>query len=657
MKKIIPIAILFLAFFFIKAKADVFCEEMTATTCKACPDVAEILHEIYESKQYPFYYVAMVVDKNDLAMEKANEYNVYGYPTCFFDGGYEVIMGKQAKENFENAIEKCLQREKILEGSLKVKWLGNNNIEIELNIKNNGQRYEGTLKVYVVEPVSRWKDYNGKPYHFGFLDYAINENIVIEGGEELKRTIVWNGTAEGYEISKDNVMAIAVVFSKEGETRYSDPPQNTRPFTAHFVDFCKGAYPMEDSPPTIEFIKKPSATHGYSNVTFEWKGNDDHGSVLYSYKLAGYEDWHDWSNVTKASYENLSDGNYEFILRGKDNVGQITEISWKFVIDTSPPEVIDYYPENNAKNVPVDVAIRIKFSHEMNKDFVENGLKVEPKFSYEVQWKNSNEIIIYPLQLNYKTIYTITIKDACRKSGQKLPEFSFSFETAPKDTLPPSILEAKPNEAELYDDFKIIFSEPMDKFVGNSIQIEPWLPFKYKWEKNDTLLLIHFKEFIPGNYTVVIYRYLTDKSGNPLDKNYTFSFKITKPRVIYSSIGNREINVPLNTSIEIRFSVEMNKTSVKNALRIVPDCQYEMKWQDNKTIIINLSLKAGTKYMLQITKDAQDIRKLSMEKNFTINFSTFKIFEREEEIEETPSFTILLAVTALLIALRKRKLK
>jgi len=223
--------------------------------------------------------------------------------------------------------------------------------------------------------------------------------------------------------------------------------------------------------------------------------------------------------------------------------------------------------------------------------------------------------------------------------------------------LPPSILEAKPNEAELYDDFKIKFSEPMDRFVGNSIQVEPWLPFKYKWEENDTLLVIHFKEFIPGNYTVVIYRYLTDKSGNPLDKNYTFSFKITKPKVIYSSIGNKEINIPLNTSIEIRFSVEMNRTSVKNALRIVPDCQYEVRWQDNKTIIINLNLKAGIKYMLQITKDAQDIRRLNMEKNFTINFTTFKGFEREEEIKETPSFTILLAVMALLFASRKRKLK
>lgn len=84
MKKYILIVALFLAIFAIKAKANIFCEEMTATTCKACPDVAEILHEIYASNQYPFYYVAMVVDKNEIANERAKEYNVYGYPTCFF---------------------------------------------------------------------------------------------------------------------------------------------------------------------------------------------------------------------------------------------------------------------------------------------------------------------------------------------------------------------------------------------------------------------------------------------------------------------------------------------------------------------------------------------------------------------------------------------
>ena len=43
----------------------VFIEEGTATWCESCPVVAEILHELYDSGEYSFYYVSMVEDGND----------------------------------------------------------------------------------------------------------------------------------------------------------------------------------------------------------------------------------------------------------------------------------------------------------------------------------------------------------------------------------------------------------------------------------------------------------------------------------------------------------------------------------------------------------------------------------------------------------------
>ena len=54
----------------------IFIEEGTATWCPSCPAAGEVLYSIYESGDYPFYYIAMVVDKNEVADNRMNDYNV-----------------------------------------------------------------------------------------------------------------------------------------------------------------------------------------------------------------------------------------------------------------------------------------------------------------------------------------------------------------------------------------------------------------------------------------------------------------------------------------------------------------------------------------------------------------------------------------------------
>ncbi|HEC76913.1 MAG TPA: hypothetical protein ENI33_06635 [Thermoplasmatales archaeon] len=658
MKRYLLITVIFIAIFaFAKARGNIFCEEMTATNCHACPAVSDILHEIYNSGDYPFYYVSMVTDKNDEAKERAEYYNIIAYPTTIFDGGYEVIFGKKDKSFFENAIENSLQRKRVnIKLSLDVKWVGENRIEISYNIKNNeNENYEGFFKIYVVEPTSRWKDNEGDYYHFGFLSFAKEEIININAGGEIAENVIWNASEHGYEISRDNIMAIAVVFNKEGNTGYSDPPENEHSFIAHYVDACTAEEPAPDSPPHIEFLKMPGSIVGYTNVSFEWEGSDDYGDVLFSYKLKNYEaEWHEWSNVREVSYSNLQDGEYEFFVRGKDNVGQITTISYRFSVDTSNPRVIEHSPKANEKGVPVQTKIRIKFSHEMNKSSVEKGLKIEPSVPYTVQWKNGNEIFIYPQELEYETVYTVKIRNAYRTSGQVMPEYSFSFETSSKDTTPPHIIYAKPLNGEIENSIEIKFSEPMDTLLHNALKIEPWVKYKYNWEENDTLLKINFFEYIPGSYKIFITNFIADKYGNPLEENFSFYAYITKPKIIYKSIEDGEKNVEVHTTLELEFSHEMNKSSVENALSISPQANYTISWSKNK-IFIKMELEKDKTYRIFISKNAEDKRGISMENDFFLNFSTIENIKREIEINETPSFGFVMFVFAILIVIKKLK--
>ena len=44
--------------------------------------------------------------------------------------------------------------------------------------------FNGYVRAYIVEKVSRYNNYDGDPYHFGFLDYAFEESVELEPHEE-----------------------------------------------------------------------------------------------------------------------------------------------------------------------------------------------------------------------------------------------------------------------------------------------------------------------------------------------------------------------------------------------------------------------------------------------------------------------------------------
>jgi len=101
--------------------------------------------------------------------------------------------------------------------------------------------YEGTLRVFVVEPESRWLDYDGRKYGFAFLSFAIEQAISIPYQETVHFQATWNGSTYGFgNVTEDNIMVIAAVYEDDSHTAYSDPPSGY-PYTAHYVDAAAAA--------------------------------------------------------------------------------------------------------------------------------------------------------------------------------------------------------------------------------------------------------------------------------------------------------------------------------------------------------------------------------------------------------------------------------
>lgn len=104
------------------------------------------------------------------------------------------------------------------------------------------QNYTGYLRIYIVEPTSRYLDFSSRNYKYGCLAIPVNQSINISDGVPLTGSVTWNaGTFT--PISQNNIMAVAAVFNSAGYPAYSYPPESTYPFTAHYCDAAARAIP------------------------------------------------------------------------------------------------------------------------------------------------------------------------------------------------------------------------------------------------------------------------------------------------------------------------------------------------------------------------------------------------------------------------------
>jgi hypothetical protein len=233
----------------------VFVEQSTNTSCPNCPYANDALHNIYQSGDYPFYYVTLVVNKNSIAKERNRDYcfgfiKVYAVPTVYLDGGDTNYVGRGNTVPLTEALYRPLieqegartPKQPITMNS-SVTWDGNAKLTITITIKNEGNLpYFGKCRSYVTEIVSRWNDNSGDPYHFALLDYAVNKYVFLL--PKITKTIT--GTFDGNanhgdqtfeDITQDNIMVISSLSNWLPHYRIGyQSDLYTQKYFAYFVD-------------------------------------------------------------------------------------------------------------------------------------------------------------------------------------------------------------------------------------------------------------------------------------------------------------------------------------------------------------------------------------------------------------------------------------
>lgn len=212
----------------------------TTTWCPHCPPVSGYLYSIYQSGSYDFYYISMIADMNTAASARCGELGISSIPDVYFDA-YTHILGNQGSTGpYASAINTCSNRAVAdIDIALDVIWLGGGDIQVTATVNNNeASSYSGHIHAYITEIESRWNDNNGNPYHFGLLDYAMNQNINVNAGSDWTNTVVWDGSSF-WPFADDNIMVIAAVYDQSTD----------------YVDETTGAVPILDSgPPEISNV-------------------------------------------------------------------------------------------------------------------------------------------------------------------------------------------------------------------------------------------------------------------------------------------------------------------------------------------------------------------------------------------------------------------
>jgi hypothetical protein len=139
----------------------------------------------------------------------------------------------------------------------------------------------------------------------------------------------------------------------DGDTNhcYSDLSDGGYTFEVRARDLADNAdgtpasrsFGVDVTPPETTITSGPSGCIGTADVTFTWAGSDNRtptADLLYSYKLEGPgDDWSAWTSDTSRSYTDLSDGDYTFEVKAKDELGHEdpSPAARSFRVDTTPP--------------------------------------------------------------------------------------------------------------------------------------------------------------------------------------------------------------------------------------------------------------------------------------------------------------------------------
>jgi len=320
----------------------VFVEAGTSSVCGPCGLAASYMKDIYSSGQYDFEYVALVIDKNDFASDRAFSLGVFSIPDYYFDGGFDSYVGTSGlPDGYVQHLDEAGARE-VADLDVSVSAFCFEDFEyligITVEITNNEDvEYAGFLRGFVVEQQSRWQTSAGQKYSNAMVgDFALNQSIVIAAGQSVVVSAQWDGSEFGFDdLVSSNTLVLAAVYDATGPFGLVDESASVQPV------ITSNHAPSRPSVPVGPESGYVQAEYEFLSSSFDVDGND----IFYVF------DWGDGSesgwlgpfssgNTASASHVWAAAGSFEVRVRAKDVFGELSpwsESSFIVINENSAP--------------------------------------------------------------------------------------------------------------------------------------------------------------------------------------------------------------------------------------------------------------------------------------------------------------------------------
>ena len=282
-----------------------------------------------------------------------------------------------------------------------------------------------------------------------------------------------------------------------------------------------------------------------------------------------------------------------------------------------PPRVISTVPEDGEVRVFTNLPVVLEFNHAMNRSSVEDAFGIDPPTPGGFEWQGALMRFRPDALLTNLTVYTITLATSARdlEGIHLLAPVAFSFRTTMgSDVYPPLIEDIIASRAPIDAAVRVKFNEAMDRTSTEAaFSIEPPVAGAFAWEGRTLVFIPSAPLDYDTTYTVRIAPTAQDLAGLPLGTQWIVTFRTiadtVPPIVVATSPRNNTKDLPLNQTVALTFSDDVDPLTLEGALSTSPAVLWNVTWSGaTATLVPRHSLERGTRYTITVGTGLADVR-------------------------------------------------
>jgi len=293
------------------------------------------------------------------------------------------------------------------------------------------------------------------------------------------------------------------------------------------------------------------------------------------------------------------------------------------------------------EEAPLERPLTLVFDQPMDRASTEAAFSITPQVAGRFSWPDPTTLTFIPEDgWQRATRYHVKVEnDAQSTAGLSLRE-SLDFTFATVGYLEVTQVIPAPDAAEVAPDstVTVMFNRPVVPLqlvsaptsdLPSPLTFDPPVEGSGEWINTSIYSFRPATYFIPGQtYRATVAAGLSDTTGGVLEEDYSWSFAIQSPYVVWTNPQNLGSDIPLDVPIVVQFSQPMDRASAEAAFSLDPAAPGRFSWNDDNTVMtftLQGLLAIETRFTGRIARTARSaVGSATLGDDFTWTFDTVR---------------------------------